>query len=763
MTPVSTITNIREAAMEYTRLGLPVLPLCPPDHSGMAFSHREACKAPGKAPLLPDWSHKGPPLLEETEGWFKRWPKANVGLLLGDTGTNNLVGIDIDGEAGETLLEEYSKGILPPTWEFNTAHGRRLIYALPDGAESKKKAVKTKDGELAFLAQGQQTVMPPSIHSTGFMYEWTKSPDDYDIEDAPQWLLNIILVQEGNSPEAHAATVGVDDFQKKVGKGERNNHLTKLAGSLIARRNIPKDQIKSFLYMWNDEHCDPPLPKEEIDIMVENLHTSEQLKNAKMTNKNKTKDVLRPTHFAEYFIKKQDRQNVSWRYCVDRGLFYMCDKLKGPWRVVDQVYLQKAVRDSLIEQSVEWDSQKHVTEVVVALKETLADPSNDELFDIGRHPDVDNVYISNGTLNWKTLELRTWSTESYSTIQLPVEWDASVETSETYKYWLDLLEQWLPDEGTRRFLQEYIGYCLIPDCSHRIAVFLFGHGSNGKSLFLDVISKLFEGYISFVPLHWLSSRFESTKLMDKLINVCGDIDSKFMEETSNIKSMISGDPIRAEFKHGKSFHFHPTSRLLFSANQLPRSSDKSEGWYSRWKFVEFPRRFKTDTTFKKDVLTTMGSSEGLSCLLFWAIEGLRRLYDFEEFSVGEIMSKAEQQYRVDNDSVQAFASSALLRIGHTGAETVLVVPSLYGAYKAWCDDQGVRVVSQHEFVRRMGSIDYEKSTRTIRGVSTACFLGVTFSRESIEAGYQEEYDFNEAIRFSGVRRKSTRSSEVDDA
>ena len=757
MTAVSVISSISEAALAYEKMGLPILPLCPPDHAGMSLSHRNACKAPGKAPLLPDWSHRGPPLPEEVEGWFKKWPTCNIGLLLGDTGTNNLVGIDIDGAAGESVLEEYSKGILPPTWEFRTANGRRLIYSLPENAESKKKAIKTKDGELAFLAQGQQTVMPPSIHHTGKVYEWISSPDDCDLEDAPQWLLNIILVQEGADVDAHAATVHIDDFQKVVGKGERNNHITRLAGSLIARRNIPKDQIKSFLYVWNKEHCDPPLPKEEIDIMVENLHTAEQLKNSKATKQNTNKEVLRPTHFAEYFVKKQDRLNIAWRYSVDRGLFYTCDKLQGPWRAVDLVFLQKAVRDELIEQNIGWDSQKHVYEVVTALREILADSEEEGLFDVGLNPDVNNVYLQNGVLDWRTYELKQWSPESYCTIQLPVTWDASVENSEIHDYWLDLLRQWIPDEGTINFLQEYIGYCLIPDCGHRLAVFLFGRGSNGKSLFLDVIAKLFEGYISFVPLHWLSSRFESTKLMDKLINVCGDIDSKYMDETSNIKSIISGDPIRAEFKHGKSFHFHPTCRLMFSANQLPRSSDRSEGWYSRWRFVEFPKRFKTDTTFKRDVMTTMGSKEGLQCLLFWAVQGLRKLYQNEEFSSGKDMREAERKYRLENDTVQAFADECVMSIPHTGADTVLVTHSLYGAYRVWCEDQGVKCVSQHEFIKRLNSIDYNIDNRVIKGISTRCVLGATFTDTGIESGYLEEYMFNESIRASGIKYKSKAS------
>lgn len=758
---------MKESALKYVRQNWPVIPLCSPNHSGMSDKHKEVCTASGKAPLLPEWTKRKVPREEEVEQWFNKWPEANVGLILGDTGEHNLVGIDIDGDIGEELLAQHAKGVIPPTLEFKTGKGRRLIYLLPEGAPSKKKAIKGEDGELAFLATGQQTVLPPSVHSNGSVYTWITRPDEMEPAEAPQWLLNIILVQDeeadgGSTPEA---TVDLDDWNKTITKGERNNHLTKLAGSLIARRNIPKEQIVSFLKTWNEQNCDPPLPEKEIIVMVENLHEAELSKQSAYKGKQE-KEQLRPSAFAQYFIEYQKKANVHWRYCVDRGIFYTCDALAGPWKSVDNLYLHREIRKALVEKSESWDTQRHVAEVMYALRELLADPVNDELFDIGLHPDLDHVYVANGILDWRTLELKDWRPDTYSTIQLQAIWDPDAKTSEFYQQWQDVLAEWIPDVETRNFLQEFVGYCLIPDCSHRTAVFLFGPGSNGKSLFLDVISKLFAKYISFVPLHWVGERFESAKLMDKLINVCGDVDNKYMTETSTLKAMIAGDPIRAEFKHGKSFHFHPVSRLMFSANQLPRSSDKSEGWYSRWKFVEFPRRFKTDTKFKRQLLQTFSRPEGLSALLCWAIDGLRRLYNIEEFTVSGDMQQLQEQYRLENDPVVAFHGQLLKPTMHAGQDTMLTISSLYKVFRAWCEDNGVKPVSQHEFTRRLGALDVQKGVRRVRGASTNVFLSLTFNGEGERVGYMDEYLFQESIRASTIRKRATgkqAQQELDEA
>lgn len=756
MAELTTPEAMKEAALEYVQMKLPILPVCSHDHSGMGSKHLEACKAPGKAPLLPKWTERGVPTENEIEQWYSQWPSQNIGLVLGDSDSEyNLVGIDVDGEIGEELLQEHSKGVLPPTWEFDTGKGRRLIYELPEGAESKKKAMKGEDGELAFLATGQHTTMPPSIHPSGRIYSWTRHPDEQILAPAPQWLLNIILLVHGGDSATPASTVSPEDWQTRLEKGKRNDGLTKLAGSLIARRNIPKEQIISFLRTWNEQNCVPPLPDQEITVMVENLHASELAKQAsfKKGEGAQARPVLRPITFAEHFVEQQKLQNVEWRFCVGRGVFYTCDALIGPWQTTEPVYVQRAIRKALVDKEESWDSQKHVNEVMYALKEYLADPVNDELFDVGKHPDLDNIYVQNGVLDWKTLELKDWRPDTYSTVKLPAMWDLEAENTEAYEKWQDCLAQWLPDEATRDFLQEYIGYCLIPDCSFRTAVFLYGGGSNGKSLFLDIVSKLFNPYISFVPLPYLGERFETTQLIDKLINICADIDNKYMNETSTVKSLISGDTIRAEYKHGKSFHFHPTARLMFSANALPRSSDRSEGWYSRWRFIEFPQRFKTDTRFKRELMRVMDTPEALSALLHWSVEGLRRLYNIEEFSEGNVMQVAAKQYRIENDSVIAFFDDVLLSVGHKGSETTLTVGSLYNTYHAWCEDHHIKPVNHHEFIRRMGAAGVIKAPRQIRGVSTQCFLGVEFSGSGETRGYKEEYQFSETIRQSSSSRR----------
>ncbi len=743
-----------EAALNYASLGLPILPLCPPDHAQMPHTHRKSCKSPGKTPILSRWAERGVPATDEIETWYTRNARLNVGLLLGQAGEEsgwNLVGIDIDGPEAEKALQEISKGVLPTTWEFVTGNGRRLLYLLPEGARSKKFTQKQKQGELAFLAQGQQTVMPPSLHVKGTIYQWAegKSPDDVVIADAPQWLLNKVL-QEEELEEEFAPSIEHADWTKTVEEGERSNHLTRLAGSLIARRNIPKEQVLVFLRAWNREHCKPPLEDSEIISMINALHESERVKSStrkkKRGGKGGNESVLRPIPAAEAFLKYQKERGLSWKYSATRGMFYRCDDTLGPWMSLDLLFVQKIIRQYLLTVDESLDKQYVVNEVVSALREILADEGEQDLFDLGANPNFNIVQVANGMLEWQTGMLKPWDPGCYSTIRLPVAWNPGLaerneEAAKGAQMWQDALEAWLPDQETRAFLQEFVGYCLIPDCSFRTAVFLFGGGANGKSLFLEAIAKLFGDHISYIPLHRIAERFEGVGLVDKLVNLCGDIDPKYIKETSVIKSMISGEAVRAEYKYGKSFHFLPTARLIFSANALPKSLDKSHGWYSRWRFVEFPNQFNVNPMYKKELLSTIEKPEVLSHLLEWAVEGLRRLFEQGGFTESLSMRMSRLLYQQENDSVMAFAVTSL--VPATRAEKVkpISLPTLYQIYEQWCREQGVKTVSQIEFTRRLKNYGYQKAVRPIGGRSTNCLLDV-YLDESIE----QEYNMMESIR-----------------
>ena len=115
----------------YLPLGLSVLCCCDPDHVGVGRDHGKTCDSPGKAPMT-RWKELQTrlPTATEVRRWWQTFAYSNVGVALGQV--SGLVRVDVDGSEGDSLLQIWSQGGLPPTWTFHSSPtGYGLLYAWP--------------------------------------------------------------------------------------------------------------------------------------------------------------------------------------------------------------------------------------------------------------------------------------------------------------------------------------------------------------------------------------------------------------------------------------------------------------------------------------------------------------------------------------------------------------------------------------------------------------------------------------------------------
>ncbi|MGO4531974.1 bifunctional DNA primase/polymerase [Paenibacillus sp. 2TAF8] len=181
-------------ALTQTNYGLKFLPLCPSDHRGVNENHKKSCSKPGKVPLIAKWPQKASNDPATLEGWFKNHTTRNLGMIMG--GDSGVIGFDIDGEYGQTKMEELFEGSIPTTWQFSTpGGGSRYLFHIPEGVGLRKLVdvnSAAQHEELALLADGQMTVIPPSRHHTGGKYLWVegKAPGDIPLANLPDNVLN---------------------------------------------------------------------------------------------------------------------------------------------------------------------------------------------------------------------------------------------------------------------------------------------------------------------------------------------------------------------------------------------------------------------------------------------------------------------------------------------------------------------------------------------------------------------------------------------
>jgi hypothetical protein len=122
---------------------------------------------------------------EPIRGWWKRWPKAMIGVPTGSPISAFVVDFDagIDGKTGQVF--EVSKLIralcleldaaLPETWTAETPRGgRHLYFKLPEGSPPGNRVGLI--GRVDIRGDGGYVIVPPSVRSDGKFYRWITAP-----------------------------------------------------------------------------------------------------------------------------------------------------------------------------------------------------------------------------------------------------------------------------------------------------------------------------------------------------------------------------------------------------------------------------------------------------------------------------------------------------------------------------------------------------------------------------------------------------------
>ncbi|MFC2173026.1 phage/plasmid primase, P4 family [Acidobacteriota bacterium] len=303
-------------------------------------------------------------------------------------------------------------------------------------------------------------------------------------------------------------------------------------------------------------------------------------------------------------------------------------------------------------------------------------------------PNLQYINLRNGLLDWKARKLIRHSPDIFQIAQLPVVYDPDARCP-VFDWFL---ETTLPPD-VQALVEEILGHPLIPDNRFERVIALLGMGANGKSVFLDAAHELLgDENVSNVALQDLEkNRFASAELFGKLANIFADLSPKALESSNMLKALVSGDRIAAERKFGQPFHFRNTAKLIFSANRLPMSLDRTFAFYRRWIIIPFEKTF-TGQRADKELRTKLRTPEELSGILNRALTGLDRLYHNQEFSVPDRVWKALDTYRLQNDSVATFCKESVVWDG----KGMIVKAEFYEKYKEWCEQEGLKPVSHHK-------------------------------------------------------------------
>lgn len=311
----------------------------------------------------------------------------------------------------------------------------------------------------------------------------------------------------------------------------------------------------------------------------------------------------------------------------------------------------------------------------------------------------------NGTLNLDTLEFREHDSSDYSTMQVNYPYKPDVKTSEKFNQFIYEITD--GDVKRQALLQEIAGYVLFTDCSLQTCAFLLGDGANGKSVYIDVLSSLFDpSAISTIELSGLINDFQRVQLNHSILNVSEETSTDVKGAETIFKQVVAGGQISACYKHQDFITFRPRTKFIFACNEIPHVKDLTYGMERRMCFVKFVNKFtdypdsNNPHEFKADRNLTATLLSERPAIFNWALEGYKALKQYKAFTETDDSDDLKQSFREAINPITVFMSENPLNDYFERNQTDRISNRLlYEHYVDWCNDAGHNPKSRTGFIR----------------------------------------------------------------
>lgn len=308
--------------------------------------------------------------------------------------------------------------------------------------------------------------------------------------------------------------------------------------------------------------------------------------------------------------------------------------------------------------------------------------------------DARYIAFRNGVYDMTSEKLLPFSPERVITNQIPWNYNENAYNEAVDK---TLNKIACNDEKIRHLLEECIGYCFYRRAELSKFFILTGEKNNGKSTFLEMVKTLLgEDNVSALDLEDMNERFAVASMFGKLANIGDDISDEFLHGrgVSMLKKVVSGNMVKAEFKGQDAFFFNPYVKLLFSANDIPRTKDKTGAVLRRMVIIPFNARFtKEDPDYDPYIVYKLKTEEAMEYLVQIGLDGLFDVLQNNAFTESEKVDKAIEEYNEENNPILLFIKDAEI-VGR-------FTKDCYKEYQTFCIENGYTQCTFSMFTRQI--------------------------------------------------------------
>lgn len=335
-------------------------------------------------------------------------------------------------------------------------------------------------------------------------------------------------------------------------------YATKMKDLSLTTKNFSSKEIPSNISNYLNESNLEQSKQTEIIQYIKNLSSSST---SKLPNTNVMAKELIKNHLSNY---KFDDVSKSWFEYNEKGIWVRLNNNVSTRRIFNLLDNYPSLSKRLTLDYAE--KVKSLIEVLIG--EDMVLLSNNS---------INNGLIpfKNGVLDTKTKELLPYSKEFYFTHQLNIEYDPNAKLSIEMMEYLARTASFKSE--TLNVLRSFIQCILLRDNKYQVALYLWGPGGSGKSTFEKLMMSLIGNqYSTVMKIEDLNTKFGTSKLVDKALVLFSDVQS-YKGDPKELRLLISGDIMSAEWKYRDSFDFQPLSLVIISSNNIWSPKDTTTG------------------------------------------------------------------------------------------------------------------------------------------------------------------------------------------
>ena len=316
--------------------------------------------------------------------------------------------------------------------------------------------------------------------------------------------------------------------------------------------------------------------------------------------------------------------------------------------------------------------------------------------DYDRDPELLNC--ENGVINLRTGEIQEHSREQMISKSTHIPADFSKKPTRFLKFLDDMFEG---NENIKNFMLKAFAYSLSNKADEQEMYILYGDGSNGKSMLLELIHDILGDYAVMSRPTLLTEQFNGNsslgaiaRLKGKRFVCCEELKVGERMDESIVKMLTSGyGNIIGKFLYANEFEFNFKGKIFMATNNKPLIRGTDKGIWRRINIIPFRKTFEgenADKNLKEKLMAEAPQILGLLIKYY-------KVYLKEGLEPPQEIAETTQEYRAEQDVVQRWLDDCC----EFDESYYAKAGELYTNFNQWCKAMNEKDISGALFGRNL--------------------------------------------------------------